>query len=257
MNIFSILLPCWVLLFCLMLCVGSVDGRNGGGDRRRPRPNRGHLLRGLPFVNAVGNLGNNVILPSIRVYRDYLHHAGRAHTYEVSDSISLWIGLITLLFSIAFMRNMRARRLDGVTLRQAVIMGSVAEHLNRTVRPDENSIGGGLELLHALLLEILNGLDETLPVIFGHYVPNNNHREAIRAYLEDYRANGIHGNVPFPINFIQNPWLLNDDNEEDNEDDENEGNADGNGNENDNGNDKGNDNEGDDNEGNVGELIVE
>lgn len=235
-----------LFLFCALWCIISVDGRGGSGRRRRPRQNGGPL-QAVPFI--MNGIGNNVIMPAVDIYRHYAEHSTNAHTYPVSQDISLWIGLLTLLFSVAFMRNVRRRGVN-VNLQEATIMGSVAEHLNRTVRPDQNSIGQGAGMLHQLSLEILTDLEERLPLIFGHFVPDNNHRDAIRAYLEDFRDNGANGNVPFPNNFIQNPWWLNNVVEEDN-DEENEGVVND-----DQGDDhKGNDNEGDEDKGNGGGNI--
>lgn len=150
-------------------------------------------------ANAVANAQlNNVLVPAARFWQGPLPDYGR---FEPSDAISMQIVVSTLLLAIAF------RRIHRTTERQAVLAGTMAEHLLRSVLPRPQDV----LLSSQMMMDAMQGLHtfergDLLRYLRAAHLPPGSFTE-VANYLMDYIDNGLGMTQAFPAFLhVYNPW---------------------------------------------------
>jgi len=171
------------------------------------RKTRTHLQESFPAGMTRANhflvwVGNDLMLPVQRIYADYNHHFSRVPGYPKQNEQPSWtVFLATLLFAISFFKVT-----GSVDWPLGRVMGTIADCLRRNTCPIMGSLDP--DFLPGFVASVDGRQwDRVLECASA-----DEQRDAIIAYVEDFRDNGIGGSVPFPSSWIKNPWRVYNDN---------------------------------------------
>ena len=166
-------------------------------------------LGGLTNVENGGNASptdrGDLLTLGQNVYRHYNDHRRvNVNTYPFSTEISIVIMITSVVFGIAFAISQRASNPD-----QDIIMGIIAEHLDRHIAPWENDVQESYTMLQGMTAH----LGQFLGTMEGHNslraidAWTRNVRVSIIKYIVEFHHNGINSTAPYPRGLSPDPWI--------------------------------------------------
>ena len=166
--------------------------------RHRGHHNIGNNNPAMVYFQGVVNLGRPM-RPTIGNFPITMEEM---EGWPINDEMDMTSFVGAILFTLALVQW-----LGVVDIRRTLVLGSIAEHIRRHIRPTKHSVQAMAKLVYVVIRDFTYHMSQDdIRAYFANSPILVQNQDAIIQFRDDVRDNGVNATAPFPNGFGGNPF---------------------------------------------------